>query len=112
MFQYIYIYIYIYISASGHPANKPNVDSMPVHGPRRRSGTKSAHCQCQYVVSIEQQLTYHGAAQQESERPHTYKASRVIMTSLVQCWSTVYDGILGSNIRWLWLDAGQSLFRR
>ena len=34
--------IYIYISLSGHPANKPYADSMPVHRLRRRSGTKSA----------------------------------------------------------------------
>ena len=35
-------YIYIYISSSGHPANKPYADSMPVHRLRRRSGIKSA----------------------------------------------------------------------
>ena len=27
--------------SSGHPANKPYTDSMPVHRLRRRSGTKS-----------------------------------------------------------------------
>ena len=31
-----------FYSSSGHPANKPYADSMPVHRLRRRSGTQSA----------------------------------------------------------------------
>ena len=119
--------IYIYISSSGHLANKPFADSMPVHRLRRRSGTKSAlpmpmpirrvYLTAAHIIMVlpskHETPTRHRAdvsclpGMNLSAHIHTKQAE--IYDLPVQCWSTVYDngpasnkqGIPGSS--WLWL---------